>query len=316
MPNLSKSTIAWPNGKRFAFTIFDDTDCSTIQNTKEIYSLLADLEIRTTKSVWPLGDINASTSDGSSCENPQYLSWVKQLQKAGFEIGFHMAKSRTSTRSETDKGLQQFAKIFGHYPKSMANHAKCQENIYWGNFRFTGLNTFIYNVFTRFQKNNRFRGHIPGDPLFWGDYCKEKIKYVRNYVFSDINSLKSCPYMPYYDAARPYVSYWFASSKGNNVTTFNQCLNEEAQDRLEEEGGACIMYVHFASHFYRDGKINHRFRSLIERLRNKNGWFVPTSTLLDHILKTRGAHTITATERSLLERKWLWDQIKSRLIRT
>ena len=313
MHKSSKYSIRWPNEKRFAFTIFDDTDCSTLENTKEIYRFLADLGFRTTKSVWPLRASMALAYEGSTCEEADYLRWVKNLQHAGFEIGFHMAKSQTSIRSETDKGLQQFAENFGQYPKTMANHSKCQENIYWGNSRFTGKNSLIYNILTRYQHNNVYRGHIPGDPLFWGDFCREKIKYVRNFVFSDINSLKACPYMPYQDPDRPYVQYWFASSKGNNVATFNQCLNEESQDRLEEEGGACIMYVHFASHFYLDGQINPRFRFLMERLRKKNGWFVPTSTLLDHIENIRGIHSISPKERSWLERKWLWDQIKSRL---
>jgi hypothetical protein len=43
----------------------------------------------------------------------------------------------------------------------------------------------------------------------------------------------------------------------------------------------------------------------MQRLSQKNGWFVPVSTLLDYIVQTRGHHTITDQERKRLERKWL-----------
>ena len=43
----------------------------------------------------------------------------------------------------------------------------------------------------------------------------------------------------------------------------------------------------------------------MERLAKKNGWFVPTSTLLDHLLASGGGGEITDRERNRLERKWL-----------
>jgi len=46
--------IRWPEGKKFAFTVFDDTDLSTLGNVREIYSFLMDHGFRTTKSVWPI----------------------------------------------------------------------------------------------------------------------------------------------------------------------------------------------------------------------------------------------------------------------
>jgi len=116
--------------------------------------------------------------------------------------------------------------------------------------------------------------------------------------------------MPYHDPKRHYVNYWFASSEGSNVKTFNRCITERNQDRLEEEGGACIMYTHLALGFHRDDGIDQRFRSLMERLSKKNGWFVPVSTLLDFLLAVKGHHDITDKERGRIERKWLWHKIK------
>ena len=39
------SNIEWPEGKDFAFTIFDDPDWDSLENASAIYSFLADLGI-------------------------------------------------------------------------------------------------------------------------------------------------------------------------------------------------------------------------------------------------------------------------------
>jgi hypothetical protein len=111
--------------------------------------------------------------------------------------------------------------------------------------------------------------------------------------------------MPYYDPKRPYVKNWYASSEGPRLESYLTTLAEENQDRLEAEGGACIMYAHLASGFYEDGKLDSRFRNLMDRLSRKNCWFVPVRTLLDYIRKQRGEHTLSEQERNELERSWL-----------
>ena len=142
-----------------------------------------------------------------------------------------------------------------------------------------------------------------------GDLCRQRIKYCRNFVFRDINTLKACPFMPYHDPQRPFVNYWYCSSDGHRAEQFNKCIAEAAQDRLEEEGGACIMYAHFASGFAEGGRVEPRFKTLIERLAKKSGWFVPASTLLDHLQAVGGAHVITPAERRRLERKWFLEKV-------
>jgi hypothetical protein len=94
------------------------------------------------------------------------------------------------------------------------------------------------------------------------------------------------------------------------VKSFSRCISEENQDRLEQEGGACIMYTHFAVGFVEHGQIDSRFSSLIKRLSRKKGWFVPVSTLLDYLLNTNGRHVITDRERKRLERRWLWHKLR------
>jgi hypothetical protein len=303
-------TIAWPEGKRFAFTIFDDPDSQTLEAGREVYALLKDCGLRTTKAVWPIRGNGIASDHGMTCDDPEAVPWLQGLQADGFEIGYHNATSHTSDRLQTTRGLDRFASLFGHDPRAMANHYYCDEDIYWGEHRLTGVNRAIYNLLTRGRNRNRFAGHIPDHPYFWGDLCQQRIKYVRNFVFADINTLKACPYMPYHDPMRPYVNYWYASSEGSKVSSFNECIRESEQDRLEEEQGACIMYTHFGHGYYEDGKLNPRFRSLVERLSRKNGWFVPVTTLLDLLVQKRTAAQITDRQRSRLERRWLLHKIR------
>ena len=303
--------ITWPENKRFAFTVFDDTDSSTVENTAPVYDLLSECGLRTTKSCWPLrGDPAKGSFMGQTCEDADYLRWLLDLQSRGFEIAWHGATWHGVPREATLLGLEQFAKSFGHCPYSAANHAGNEESIYWGDKRLGGIYATLYNLVTHCRNRGRFRGHVEGDPRFWGDLCQKQIKYLRNFVFQDINTLKSCPCMPYHDPRRPYVNYWFASSNGANPEAFMQCICEENQDRLEREGGGCIMYAHFANGFVREGRLSPQFRRLIERLAGKSGWFVPVHTLLDHLQEVRGRQVIGDAQRHALERKWFWEKLR------
>lgn len=301
--------LEWPEGKTFAFTIFDDTDSQTLRAGREVYALLRDLGFRTTKSVWPIGPTRKPSDHGATCDDPEYRAWAQQLQREGFEIGYHMATSHTSPREDTARALEAFAEYFGHYPAAMSNHYFCEEDIYFGDARISGMNRALYNLLTQFRNRNRFRGHVPGDPLFWGDLCREKVRYVRQFAFAEINTLKACPYMPYHDPERPFVNYWFASTEGADGKAFVKMLTEANQERLEAEGGACIMYTHFGRGFYEDGGLRPRFRALMERLAGRAGWFVPVTTLLDTIQAKRGPVTLVSPEREALERHWLVHKI-------
>lgn len=307
----SNGRVSWPHGKTFAFTVFDDTDLATLDNVPHVYAFLQDLGFRTTKSVWPLRGEQPPDVGGATCADRQYLAWVRSLQDAGFEVAFHGATGYHARRPETVQGLERFKELFGHYPRSLANHSHCRESLYWGRHRTSGLNRLGYDLITLGRRHHEFRGHIEGDPHFWGDICRETVKYVRGFVFPEINTLKACPIMPYHDPERAYVNYWFASSEAAVVTSFNRCLAEAAQDRLEAEGGACIIYTHFAFSFYDQGRLDGRFQALMRRLSKKNGWFVPVSTLLDHLLASQGHQEITARQRRAFERRWLWHKLRN-----
>lgn len=301
---MSPAGLSWPEGKRFAFTIFDDPDSQTWEAGREAYALLKDLGFRTTKGLWPLSPIRTPSDHGLTCAHPGYREWMLSLVEAGFEAGYHNATSHTCTREETRRGLEQFRSMFGSYPRTMAHHYDCQENLYWGDARLSGWRRPAYNLLTRFRNRQRFFGHVEGHPCYWADLCFERIEYCRNFVFGEVNTYKAWPRFPYHDPARPMVRHWFAASEGSNIDRLCLTLSEANQERLEEEGGVCILYTHFG-HGYYDGVLDRRFVALMERLARRPGWFVPAGTVLDHMRAQQGDIVLDASERARLERRWL-----------
>ena len=95
------------------------------------------------------------------------------------------------------------------------------------------------------------------------------------------------------------------------MEAFNSVIAEANQDRLEVQGGACIMYTHLARGFWSNGTLDPRFQRLIDRLARKNGWFVPVTTLLDYLRDQRGQTVISAAQRRDLERRWLLSKLRS-----
>jgi hypothetical protein len=190
----------------------------------------------------------------------------------------------------------------------MANHYN-GDAMYWGPARLSQPVRSMYTVATLGRTSGRHFGHVPGHDCFWGDVCQRRIRYCRNFVWSNINTLQACPWMPYHDPDRPFVNAWYASSEGSNISRFVATLAEANQDRLEQDGGACVMYVHFGHGFVCRGRLNPSFRDLMTRLSRRPGWFVPVSTLLDHLRSRHGVVAVNPRQRASLERRWLWEKL-------
>jgi len=296
----------FPGGKRFAFTIFDDTDHATVENISPVYQFLTELGFRTTKSVWPLPTAFQDTSSGATLADREYMQLIKMLDSDGFEIALHNVRASDSPREVVRDGLKQFASCLGHLPRIHCNHYNNRDNLYWGEDRLSfRAHRLVYRAGTLFRRKGCFQGHVNGSAYFWGDLCQEQITYVRNFVFHEINLDRINPTMPYHNPAMPYVNYWFSSCEGGNVHSFCDTINEANQDRLMEQEGVCIMYAHFASGFCTDGVLNQRFEQLMRRLAAKDGWFVPVATLLDHLRTGRAQHDIPRRELATMERRWL-----------
>jgi hypothetical protein len=308
--------IRWPDGKDFAFTIFDDCDYQTADNVRPVYDFLSEIGLRTTKTVWTVQGSaapGARIAAGATCEDDAYLAWARELQGRDFEIALHNVSYHTSPRARTLEGFRRFRDWFGGDPTCLANHTGCYEGIYWGDARLTGACRRVYNLLHRNRYRDAFQGHVPGSELYWGDVCQERVTYVRNFVYGDINTLRACPEMPYHDPRRPLVNYWFAASEGPSVDPFVATISEANQDRLAAEGGACIMYTHFANGFAEGATLDARARRLLLRLSRLNGWFIPTRELLEYLRRQRpGEHRLSDRARGRLERRWMRHKLSTR----
>ena len=306
--------VAWPDGKRFAFTIFDDTDGTTLLNGPPVYDALTRHGLRITKSVWIDDTPQPSPVGGTSCADADYLAWVLELQEAGHEIGFHNARDHPSTRLQTIAALDRFRSVFGHDPRIGADHSHNLEALYWGERRLTGWRSELYRRAMSISRphGDAFAGEVPDSPYFWADVCRDRITYWRNFTFDRLNLLDVCPQLPYHDPRRPYVNWWFSGSDAPNLDRFVELVSPANLDRLEQDGGACIIYTHLGVGFAPDGRLDARFVSAIEDIAGRDGWFAPASDVLDVLRSHGGDHLLTDRQRSAMERRWIVDLVRSR----
>ena len=111
------------------------------------------------------------------------------------------------------RGLNYFREVIGQDPRLHANHTGQVESIYWGRRGSTACRRSSTSGPGGSPRARINSTGIAGSPYFWGDLCRDRITYVRNLVFPEINTLKVDPLMPYHDRWRPYVRYWFSSSE-------------------------------------------------------------------------------------------------------
>lgn len=305
----------YPGGARFAFTMFDDTDDATEANVGAVYALLAELGMRITKTVWPVAcpEGSANFYAGHTMEEPGYTEFVQRLQSQGFEIAFHCATMESSPRDRVVRALDRFRDSFGHWPRSYANHAQNRENLYWGAGRvdFPPVRWF-YQAANR-EPRDWYQGHIEGSPFYWGDLLRERIEYMRNLTFHEVNLLNINPTLPYRDPTRPLAPWWFSATDAEDAAAFNQRFDEAAQDRLEQEGGVCIVATHLGKGFTREGRVNPRTEQLLRRLAAKGGWFPTVSELLDWLRQTRGEKELPQGEWRRMQIRWATDLVRQRL---
>src|SRR2546421_4011075 len=103
----------WPDGRKFAFSIVDDTDKATVENTRGIYEFLLEHGLRTTKTIWPLSPWNEPRMGGATLEDKEYRQWILELQERGVEIGMHGTTDHTSARHDIIKGFNYFYEVMG-----------------------------------------------------------------------------------------------------------------------------------------------------------------------------------------------------------
>jgi len=298
----------FPDGKRFAFTIIDDTDVATVANVGPIYRLLEQLGFRTTKTVWPLDCPEGSPDFDTSqtLADCSYREFVLDLQRRGFEIASHGATMESSDRARTLRGLEVMRATFGRYPEVHANHANNIENLYWGAERLDDpVVRALYRLAVR--EGNVYQGHRETTPFWWGDIAQKHLRYVRNLTFDTLDVSRVNPTMPYHDERRPLVNWWFSAADADNCGEFNRLVRVEAQDQLEQDGGVAIVATHFGKGFVTDGRVNELTASLLERLSRRPGWFVPVGQLLEWLQRSGVGGSLPAAEWRRMQWRWLAD---------
>ena len=91
-------------------------------------------------------------------------------------------------------------------------------------------------------------------------------------------------------------------------------MTKENIDKLEKEGGLCIIYTHFASNFVDNkGNLNSDFVKSIEYIASKKGWFAPASEVLDYLLQQKEqenkSHYASKLYLYRLDFKWMMDRV-------
>ena len=308
---------SFPEGRAFAFTIMDDTDVATVENVAPVYACLAELGLRTTKTVWPVscpeGSPNFDTSE--TLEDPAYLALTRELSEKGFELAFHCATMESSTRDRTLAALARFQQLTGCTPRVHANHAYNRENLYWGTARFDDPLVRWFYARTNGQPPDHYRGAEPGSPWWWGDVARDTFTYIRNLTFGELNLSQVNPSMPYRDPSRPIARWWFSASDAEDADEFVQLASRSALDRLEAEGGVAIVATHLGKRFAERGRVRHDVRRCFEDVARRNGWFVPVGRLLDWLRERRSGDGLPAREWRRMQRRWARDLIVRRAAR-
>lgn len=306
----------FPGNKSFAFTILDDTDDATLENVKPIYDLLTELGMRTTKTAWPMACPEGSSVffAAETLQDPEYFEFVKGLVRSGFELASHGATMESSLRSRTEEGLDFMEKEFDGGLSMYCNHGMNLENIYWGLGRYQVLPVrMAVGILRRLHHRAGFLGHVKGSPYFWGDLCREKFKYVRNFTFDKLDISDVPPGCPYRLKSTPFVNYWFSTADAPNVNSFRKLVTKEAVDAMVRNEGYSIISTHLGKGFVRNGKVDKQVKEILTYISKQSGWFVPVSSLLDHLLQYRNKSYLSAVDQYSLELEHIGNKVKEKI---
>jgi hypothetical protein len=156
-----------------------------------------------------------------------------------------------------------------------------RDNLYWGRHLYAFA---PFRWAAAWMIPHEFAGHDPSSEYFWGDAAQQHIDYVRRFTYPEINVRGVVPAMPYRLSNTPFVNYWFPTANGDRIVEFDRLLNTENLDRLEREGGVCLVYAHLgAGSFNKSGGVDPRFEARVAAVAGRNGWFVPATTILDYL---------------------------------
>jgi hypothetical protein len=253
----------WPY--RAGFCITDDTDAATLASVRAVYGTLHSLGLKPTKTIWPFDPDEPcgipatppSTLRGVTLADPAYRRYCTELAARGVEIALHGASAGNNRRERTIAAFQLLEAEFGNAGTFIC-HSKNADNLYWE--EKVAPNAALRRLLTLYSRHRCF-GEVDGSPYFWGDLCREKVRWVRLFRTRRTDTLAADPTMPYHEPGKPYVRNWFTATK----RSFHDCTTPEALDRLAAGHGLTVLYQYL--HRYADGNTVHPiFRADAERL--------------------------------------------------
>jgi len=312
-----KNNFVYPGGAEFAFTILDDTDDTTVKNGRPVYDFLADLGLRTTKTVWAFDTSPENRGPyfaGETLSSPKNLKWVHELAENQFEIAFHNATMGSSVRDDTVRALDFIKKEFGRPVRLHCNHGQNRENLHWGAARYNSpLIRRVFKYLTSYRSYPTFEGEVTDSPYYWADVAEARLAYIRAFTFRELNAMKIPPGRPYRDSAKQSGPLFFNTTDASDVLSFNKFVNRASIDSLRAEKGWAIISTHLGKGYFKDNKLNAQFKETMQYIASLPGWFVPVSEMLDFVSGETGSDEISNLQRSRMEYAHILDRAKGRV---
>ncbi len=309
--------LPYPSNAKFAFTILDDTDDTTVKNGRPVYNLLNGLGYRTTKTVWSFdtpSDNQGPYFEGETLTSAEYMEWIHKLFSQNFEIAFHNATMGSSPRQDTIRALDMLNNEFDQQIRLHCNHGQNRENLHWGVDRYHSyLIRKALSFATKKNSNYGFEGNNPHSPYFWSDIADRRLSYMRAFTYNKLNGAQIPPGRPYLDTSKQKNILFFNTSDAPDVFAFNKLVNPASIDKLHEQNGWCIISTHLGKGFFNDNTINAEFKNTMEYMASLPGWFVPVSQLLDFLRSNLDGTEISPISRTHMEYAHIIDRIKGRL---
>jgi hypothetical protein len=289
---MPSAELRWaPHPYRGGFCITDDTDAADLESVRIVYDFMDSLGLRATKTVWvfppeePSGipALPTSITRGVTLADPAYLNYCRTLASRGVEIALHGATAGNNRRELIQRA---FAVMDANFPPASTYicHAKNADNPYWQEKVVArGPLALALRLYAR---GHHCSGEDPASPYFWGDLCRQRLRYIRLLRTRRINTLAANPSMPYFEREKPLVPGWFSATK----RSFREATSVEALDDLEREWGVCVLYQYRCRHVDNStGRVLAAFAAGAERLAaRKRVWMDTATRLLDRLRLMQG----------------------------
>ena len=285
--------LLWtPHPYRGGFAILDHPDGATLERVRAVYDYLDSMGVRTTKTLWafepegpsgipPLPEL---VLEGVTLESRAYRDYCVRLARGGFELALHGASAGNNRRGRTCAAFDRLERELGAAARTYVCHAKNAENPYWqGKAVVGGPLRWAANLA---GWRHRCSGEDPASPYYWGDVCRERVRYMRLFRTPEINTLGANPSMPYFEREKPCVRGWFTATD----RSLDRATRPDALALLAHENGLCVSRQHLARHANPGGSgVTEEFDRAMRRLREAPDLWVDTAgTMLDRLRAIQG----------------------------